>query len=112
MDYLVTIWQAFISFLAEYDSRKIATILQAMDWQEVLKDPRVWCAGVPALAYLLWKRHFHALLLLVSLALFVMLVMNTLPGPGQSIPLNKILTFIGGSVALVGVNLYFFLVRG
>jgi hypothetical protein len=112
MDYLGNIWQAFINFLAEYDSRKIATILQAMDWQEVMRNPWAWCAGVPVLAYLLWKRHFHTLLLFVSLVLFGILVVNTLPGPGQSIPLNKILTFIGGSVALVGVNLYFFLVRG
>lgn len=112
MDYLATIWQAFISFLAEYDTPKITSILQKLDWQEVMQNPWVWFAGIPALVYLLWKRHFHALLLIISLALFVALVLNTLPGPGQAIPLNKILTFIGGSVALVGVNLYFFLVRG
>ncbi|MGA7875351.1 MAG: hypothetical protein WCA08_06775 [Desulfoferrobacter sp.] len=111
MKKLQAVWEKFVHFLAEYDSQKITETFRQLNWDEVLHKPLFWLIFVPVLGYLLWKRRFHTLLLIFSLVLFVALVLNTLPPAGQPIPLNKILTFIGGSVALVAVNLYFFFVR-
>jgi len=105
-------WENFISFLAEYDSQKITEIFRELDWQEALHNPFLWVVGLPLMAYLVWKRRFHALLLIFSLFAFVALLLNVLPTKGQPIPLSDIVMFVSGSIALVVLNLYFFFVRG
>lgn len=111
MNRLYELWEEFINFLAEYDSRKITEIFRQLNWDEVLYKPLFWALVVPTFGYLLWKRRFQTLLLIFSLVLFVMLALYTLPPTGQPIPLSKILTFAGGGMALVAVNLYFFFVK-
>ena len=111
MKKLQVLWEKFVHFLAVYDSQKITETFHQLNWNAVLHKPLLWLIFLPTFGYLIWKRRFHTLLLIFSLVLFVALVLNTLPPAGQAIPLNKILTFIGGSVALVAVNLYFFFVR-
>ena len=39
------------------------------------------------------------------------LLQNTLPPPGGTIPLEKVLVFLGGSVVLLAVNVYFLVMR-
>ncbi|MCK8602702.1 hypothetical protein [Desulfoferrobacter suflitae] len=111
MNKLYELWEKFINFLAEYDSQKITEIIRQLNWNEVLYKPLFWVLVVPMFGYLLWKRRFQTLLLIFSLVLFVMLALYTLPPAGQPIPLSKILSFAGGSIALVAVNLYFLFVR-
>lgn len=112
MEQLKVIWQSFTGFLAEYDSHKITEIFRDLDWHEVVHTPLVWLVGLPILGYLVWKRRFQTLLLIFSLIAFVALLLSVLPSAGQPIPLSKIVAFIGGSLALVLVNLYFLFVRG
>jgi len=112
MDQLESMWENFISFLAEYDSRKITELSRELDWQEALHSPFLWLVGFPLVSYLIWKRRFHTLLLIFSLVAFVALLLNVLPTAGEPIPLSDIVLFISGSIALVVVNLYFFFVRG
>ena len=111
MNELQEIWKKFVNFLAEYDSQKIIETIHNLSWGEVLYTPLFWAAAGSIFSYLVWKRRFHTLLLLFSLVLFIVLAFNTLPLMGQPNPLSKILTFVGGSVALVAVNLCFFFVR-
>jgi hypothetical protein len=112
MNQLQTLWEKTVGFLAFYDTQKLTEALYDLNWQEVLHNPLIWVTAIPLLGYLTWKRHFHFLLLMFSLVLLMVLILNTLPPAGEPIPLNKILTFIGGSVALVALNLYFLVVRG
>ncbi len=112
MEQLRKIWEAFINFLAAYDSSKIAELVRDLKWQEVAANPYVWLIGLPTLGYLLVRKRFKALMLLFSLVGFLYLLQHTLPSSGDNIPLDKLLTFVGGSVALVFVNLYFLFIRG
>ncbi len=112
MEQLRKIWEAFINFLAAYDSSKIAELLRDLKWREVAANPYVWLIGVPTLGYLLVRKRFKTLMLLFSLVGFLYLVQLALPSSGEHIPLDKLLTFVGGSVALVFVNLYFLFIRG
>jgi len=111
METIKNYWEKFVKFLADYDARKIVESVQQLDWNEQLWNPYIWLIGLPLLIYLTWKRKFNILMLAGSFVVFIFLVQNTLPPPGGAIPLDKILIFLGGSVALLGVNVYFLIMR-
>jgi hypothetical protein len=105
------LWEAFINFLITYDSHKISQLFDKLKWEEVLTNPYVWLIGLPSLGYMLWKKRFKTLILLLSLAAFVYLIKATFPPSGETVPLDKLLKFIGGTVALCVLNLYLLVVR-
>ena len=104
-------WDKFIEFLKTYDLNKIVELLRKLDWQELLLSPWLWAAAVLLSGFVIWKRRLSLLILAVSFCAFVWLLQDTLPESGKSIPLNKMLQFIGGAVVLLGINLYFFFIR-
>lgn len=104
-------WQLLIGFFQKYNTQGVADAVQRLSWQGVIGHRWISLLGAGLLVYLLWTRRFRFLLLLASVVVFVYLLTGTLPGPGAAIPLNKILSFIGGCVLLVVVNLYFWMVR-
>ena len=67
---------------------------------------RVADAGIPAV-----RKRFKALLLIFSLIAFLYLLQITFPQSAQTVPLDKLLRFIGGCVVLGVLNLYFLFVR-
>jgi hypothetical protein len=105
------VWETFINFLVTYDSHKISKMFDELKWEEVLTNPWVWVLGLLSLGYMLWKKRFKTLVLLVSLAAFLYLIKVTFPPAGTSVPLDKLLKFIGGTVALCVLNLYLLFVR-
>jgi hypothetical protein len=105
------LWEAFINFLITYDSHKISQMLDEMKWEEVLTNPYLWLIGLLSLGCMLWKKRFKTIILLLSLAAFLYLIKVTFPHSGASVPLDKLLKFIGGTVALCIVNLYLLFVR-
>jgi hypothetical protein len=82
-----------------------------MKWEEVLTNPYVWLVSLPLVGYMLWKKRFKTLVLLSSLAAFLYLVKVTFPPSETSVPLDRLLKFIGGTVALCVLNLYLVFVR-
>jgi hypothetical protein len=98
-------------FLLEYDVHKLQELLRNVDWQETLRIPEVWFIGVPVLGLLVWKRKFRLMLFLASIVVFTFLLPLAMPGPGEAVPLEKLLIFLGCSLALVLLNLYFVFVR-
>ncbi len=98
-------------FLAEYDLPKIQEVVRNLDWGKVLSTPEVWFVAVPVLGYLVWKRKFRLMLFFASLAVFTFLLPNVLPAAGEAVPLPKLLMFLGASLGLVLINLYFLMVR-
>jgi hypothetical protein len=112
LDQLKRIWEAFIDFLTTYDSYKVTEMLHDLKWEEVTSNPYVWLIGLPSVGYMLVKRRFKTVILLASLGSFLYLLEITLPSSGEAVPFEKLLTFIGGTVVLVVVNLYFIFMRG
>jgi hypothetical protein len=98
-------------FLTEYDLQKIQELLRTMDWGKVLSTPEVWFVTIPVLAVLVWKKKFRLMLFMASLAAFTFMLPFAMPATGEVIPLSKMMVFLGGSLALVLINLYFLFVR-
>jgi hypothetical protein len=51
------------------------------------------------------------MLLLVSIVIFTFLLPLAMPATGEPLPVEKLLMFLGFSLALVLINLYFLFVR-
>jgi hypothetical protein len=111
MEQVKKIWEAFINFLVKYDSHRVSKLMDELKWEEVLFNPYVWLIGLPVLGYLLIKKRFKALIFIFSLAAFLYLLQITFPQSAQTIPLDRLLRFIGGCVFLCILNLYFWFVR-
>jgi hypothetical protein len=111
LDKAKKLWEAFINFLTTYDSRRVSRLFDEMKWEEVLANPYVWLIGLPLLGYMLWKKRFKTIILLFSLAAFLYLIKATFPPSDASVPLDRLLKFIGGTVALCVLNLYLLFVR-
>lgn len=112
MEQAKKIWEMFVNFLVTYDSHKISELMSKLKWEEVLKNPYVWLIGLSSLGYLVYRKAFKTLILIGSAVMFLFLVQATLPTSGQPIPLDELLTFIGGCVVLGVLNLYFLFMRG
>ncbi len=111
MGALLELWDAFLSFLAEYDAARLMELLRELDWSSLLANPIVWVVTLSLLVIMIWKKQFTMLVLVCSLVAFVVLLQSTLPPEGEAMELSEILKFIGGSALLAGLNLYFLLVR-
>ncbi|GLI33099.1 hypothetical protein [Desulforhabdus amnigena] len=104
-------WESFLHFLKEYDSQKIAGVIRDIDWSAAVRNPWAWVVGVSLLSFLIWKKQIKLMVFGVSLLLLTALLQHTLPPAGESMSLDKLLQFMGGAVALGGVNLYFLFMR-
>jgi hypothetical protein len=105
------IWEALINFLATYDSHKVSEFVWKFKWEEVIANPYLWLIGLPIAGLMLARKMYKTLILIFSLAAFLYLVQITFPPSAQTIPLDKLLRFIGGCVFLGLLNLYFLFVR-
>ena len=104
-------FEQFKKFLLEYDLPKIQEVFRNLDWGKVLSIPEVWFVAVPILGIMIWKRKFRLMLFMASLVAFTFMLPYAMPAAGEAVPLTKLLTFLGGALALVLINLYFVFVR-
>jgi hypothetical protein len=111
LEKLTAFWAGFVQFLKEYDSNKIAAVLREIDWAALARSPAAWIVGVPLVLLMIWKKQVKLMVLGISMVLFMALLQHTLAAPGESMSLEKLVQFIGGAIALAGVNLYFFFMR-
>ncbi len=107
---LAQYWRQLLEFLKEYDTERVTRLIRATDWNVLLHRPLFWLITVPLLGWLVWKKYFRMMLLGLSLIAFVVLVQQTLPESG-SVPLDRILAFIGGCLVLIAINFYFLFIR-
>jgi len=111
VDWIKSVWQEVVRFLTEYDLNKIMDILSGVDRQEVLLSPFTWLVSVPLLVYLIVRRHYRILLVGISAAVFVFFLQTRFPPAGETIPLSKLLEFLGVAIGIIGVNVYLLFIR-
>jgi hypothetical protein len=106
-------WEELKKFLLEYDLQKLQTLVREMDWGKVAATPEVWFVTVPVLALLIWKRKFRLMLFGASLVAFTFMLPYAMPVPSadDALPLSRLLLFLGATLALILLNLYFLFVR-
>ncbi len=105
------LWDHVIRFLTNWDFPSLLHALRQLDPKEVAHNPVVWIVGVLVVVLMIWRKMFRLFLLLCSFVAFLFLLQATVGSPGESMPLRDVLTFVGGSLILIGVNLYFLLMR-
>ncbi|MEN6440975.1 MAG: hypothetical protein ABFD97_20600 [Syntrophobacter sp.] len=98
-------------FLAAHDFPTLMESMRQLDWRVVLKSGYTWLIALPIVVFVLWTKRFKILIALASMAGFLLLLQYTLPPTGEKIPLHDLLTFLGGSVALIGLNLYLLFIK-
>lgn len=104
-------WKSFLEFLTEYKTEKIGNLIRNLDWQEVIRNPIVWVVSLTILGLMVWKQQFKLLIVMASAVAFVFLLQLTLPPAGQAISLTNLLQFVGGTMALLGANVYFLIIK-
>ena len=104
-------WDGFVQFLADYSIQKILEVIRELQWKELAGNPLVWLIGGSALIVMIWRRMIRLMISLVSLVAFFVMLQYTLPTPGETMQLNNLLLFIGGSSVLLLVNLYYVFIR-
>jgi hypothetical protein len=105
-------WRNLKEFLTTYDVKTIAEVFKTLDWVKLAQSPITWLGGVVFAGFVIWKKQFRLVLLLISFVAFLMLAQSSMPEAGQQMPLEKVVVFVIGSMAIVALNLYFFFVRG
>ncbi|MGV8074771.1 MAG: hypothetical protein AB2L11_09490 [Syntrophobacteraceae bacterium] len=111
METLKAIWNGLVKFLTDYDTKNVADTLKRLDWAELSKNPLTWLLAIVIAGYCIWKKDLRLPILLLSVAAFLYLCQVTLPGSGDAVSLGGLIKFLGGTVALVAINGYFFFVR-
>ncbi len=105
------LFHRFIDFLAANDFLTLMESVRQLDWHNALKSGYTWLIVFPILVAIVWTKRFKFLLAMVSLVLFVVLLQYTLPPPDKKIMLDDLVTFLGGTFALVAANIYFLFIR-
>lgn len=101
----------FVGFLAHYDFQTFMDMVRTLDWWKLAANPYLWGMVLVVMGLAIWKRQLELLILVVSIFLFLALAQHSIPPAGQTISLDKILEFMVGSAVLIGVNVYFLIIR-
>ncbi|MGC8494842.1 MAG: hypothetical protein ACP5SH_24225 [Syntrophobacteraceae bacterium] len=108
---VVRMYHSVCKFLASHDLPTVLRELHKVNLAVVAKNPYTWLVTVPIVVSLLWKKKFKLIIALVSAFLFLVLAQNTLASSGTRVHLQDVLLFVGGTTALLGVNLYMLFIR-
>jgi hypothetical protein len=111
VDDLKEFWEKIFLFLKEYSISRIVEVCREMDWSKVASNPVVWLVTLAVVGTMIWKQQIKLLVGLCSLVAFLALLQYALPPAGQSMEMDKLVHFVGGSAVLAAVNLYFLFVR-
>jgi hypothetical protein len=99
------------NFLASHDLQSVIRQTSGIDLTAAAKSVYTWLVLVPICIYLLWTKKFKLMIFLASFFLFILLVQKTLTTSGGQVDLHNVLAFVGGTTALVALNLYLLFVR-
>ena len=98
-------------FLAAHDFPTLLKTIHEIGWGQLAKNPYTWLIIVPLMTYLLWTKKYKMITALVSVCLFLLLAQRTLSPVGETLPLKDMLTFLGGTAGLIGVNIYLLFIK-
>ncbi len=104
-------FNSIYNFLAVNDFPTLLAACRKLEWSQVARSPYTWLIVLPILIYLLWTKKFKIFIGIASFFLFLLLVQQYLPNTNENLSLHDLLIFLGGAVALIGLNFYLFFVR-
>ncbi len=98
-------------FLAAHDFPTLMEDMRQLEWSQITGNVYTWLITLPLLTFLVWTKKFKIIISLVTCGLFLLLVQRTLSPAGQTLAIHDLLVFLGGAVALIGINLYLLFIR-
>lgn len=104
-------WDGFVGFLTEYDAATLAEAIRKVDYGAMLTNPLFWLISIVLFGLAIWRKQIKLMVLAASLVGFFFLLQGTLPVGGKALALNDLVIFGGGTLALIGLNFYFLLIR-
>ena len=111
MESVIDLWHRFLDFLLKYDFRTLAKMVYSIDWHKLSYNPISWLAAAIVMIAIIISKRYKYLLLIASIALMFFVFYKTVPENPEEIEFQKLLVFMFSSIAIVGVNIYFFMMR-
>ncbi|MGA3117878.1 MAG: hypothetical protein ABSF90_26025 [Syntrophobacteraceae bacterium] len=105
------LFNSIYDFLAANDFPTLLEACRKLEWSQLARSAYTWLIVLPILIFLLWTKKFKILIAIASFFLFLLLLQKTMTHAGETLSLQDLLIFLSGAVALIGLNLYLFLVR-
>ena len=105
-------WSDIVSALKAADFQRLNGIISGIDVLTILKNPWVIAFMVIACLVFVIRGMEKALVTFLTIPAFLVLFQKTVQGTNAlDIDAGKLLTFVGGFVAIAAVNIYFHFVR-
>ena len=104
-------WERILTFLKENDVRTIGETMRNLNWGDVLRNPIFWLVALPLSGWIVWKKQFKLLILIGSLVAFAFVFQSVLPTSEQEISIDGLLKFLGGTIVIIAIDIYFFFIR-
>ncbi len=98
-------------FLAANDFITLVEAFRKLEWSQMAKSAYTWLLILPLLIYLIWTKKYKIITAIASFFLFLLLIHKTLSPSAETLSLPDLLTFLLGTVALIGLNLYLLFLR-
>ncbi len=104
-------FQRIFEYLKANDFPTILESIRQLEWSVVSRSIYTWMIALPIIIFLVWRKKVKTIVFLATSILFILLLQTTLSPPGESLPLEDLLKFLGGAVVLLGVNFYMIFIR-
>lgn len=111
MEDIEKLWDKFTNFLITYDLENLVQTLYSLEWDKILHDPITWVIAGIGLIVVFISKKYGVLLAIGSMAALVIIFYRTVPENVEEVEITKLLMFLGATLAVVCINIYFFLIR-
>ncbi|MGC9195828.1 MAG: hypothetical protein ACP5IL_10290 [Syntrophobacteraceae bacterium] len=98
-------------YMASHDIQTLSRQISNLDMATLATSIYTWVIGVPILICLLWTKKFKLIIAFATFCLFLVLLQKTIMNSGDKVNLQNVLSFVGGTTALIALNLYLFFIR-
>jgi len=111
MEKITSLFSNLWEIIKTYDLQKILDLIHSINWLELMNSPVAWLVLIAVLLVIIISKRYRYVLVVLSIAVFIYLVDKTLPAQLENVELKNLIGFFAGTVAIVGINFYFLVVR-
>ncbi|MBW1974121.1 MAG: hypothetical protein JRI45_00910 [Deltaproteobacteria bacterium] len=111
LELLSNFWHKLVEIIAHYDFRTLVQTLYGIDWIHLAHQPVAWIITGLVLLIIIISKRYWILLVLASVAAFTFIFYKTVPENPDEIQFKDLITFLFSSIGLIGLNIYFLLIR-
>ncbi len=111
MESISALWKEFTDFLLRYDFKTIAEMVYSIDWVQLAHNPVAWAIVILVVGIIVISKRYQYLILILSIAALFFVFYRTIPENTEEIQFQKLLVFMFSTMAIVGLNIYFLIIR-